>query len=135
SLFVFVSSFFWNDNFITIIALFGLLLYTFFTPLSLRLKAKRQILLNQAYKNPFEYNFSKQGLTIAQGPNKAKYSWEDFYKIKETKKVLLFFISKKVAFILPLESCDNKSYEGIIELIKDFENKKLVNIKKVQGKI
>jgi hypothetical protein len=100
-LIIFPFSLGWGDSFISVLLLFGGLLYTVITPLSFKLKAKQQIILNPVYKNSIHYTFNQGGLGIKQGNQDYTYGWSDLYKIEETNQVFLFFVSKKIAFILP----------------------------------
>ncbi|TCT13780.1 YcxB-like protein [Natranaerovirga pectinivora] len=130
-LILFPFSLTWGDTTFSIMLLVVGLFYTFFTPLSLRLKAKRQILLNPAYKKPFNYVINETGLNISQDHNEFNYSWMDFTKIEQTKNALLFFFSKKVAFILPMKDCE-KEIHNILEVLNKEVPHKLKGIKKIK---
>ena len=99
-LIMFVVNLATGNNSSSLILLIGGSMYTLITPITMKLKAKKQISSNPSYKKPFIFKFRNEKLSIVQGDNKVDYKWKKLYRIEETKKLLLLFVSKKIAFVV-----------------------------------
>ncbi len=55
-----------------------------------------------------DYIFMREGVEAINNISSKKVSWEEFYKIKETKKAILLFLSKKELWIIPLNRFTNE---------------------------
>ncbi|TCK87942.1 YcxB-like protein [Natranaerovirga hydrolytica] len=125
---LFPFSLIWGDTALTLLLLAGGLFHTLFTPLSLKLKAKRQVLMNEAYKEPFLYTINEDGLVIEQKENKFEYQWEELLKVVQTKTLVLFFLNKRLAFIMPIRNCE-ESIEDILSILKEQVPEKKLNLR------
>lgn len=81
---------------------FGLM-FLFYIPWDLKRKAKKQLKTNPYYAQPIHYIFDENGVTTMQGENEATLGWENFSKLKLTKKSMFLFMRNKNACILSLD--------------------------------
>lgn len=72
-----------------------------FTPLQLKLRAKKQIQLNPEFKGKTEYTFNNAGITSEHDGKKVSYSWEQMKKVVATPKTIGFYYEPDRAFIIP----------------------------------
>ena len=94
---------------------FGLL-FIFYIPWDLKRKAKKQIEKNPVYAKPIHYILDEEGVTTTQGENKATVEWNNFGKIKVTKKSMILYMRNRNACVLSKEVFGedfDKAYEWI----------------------
>ena len=83
-------------------AVFGFL-FLFYIPFDLKRKAKKQVEKNPVYAKPIHYVLDEDGVTTSQGENEAKVTWNDFVKMKLTKKSLILYMRNKNACVFSKE--------------------------------
>ena len=79
-------------------ALFGLM-FIFYIPWDLKRKAKKQVKTNPYYAQPIHYVIDDEGVTTTQGDQKATVKWENFSKLKITKKSMFLYMRNKNACV------------------------------------
>lgn len=82
--------------------LFGVL-FLVYTPIALRTRAKRQMLLSPVLRETMHYVFDESGIHVSIGEQSADLEWSMVYRIISTKKQLLIYSTRVNAYILPLE--------------------------------
>ena len=95
---------------------FSGLLFIFYIPWDLKRKAKKQIEKNPVYAKPIHYILDEEGVTTTQGENKATVEWNNFGKIKVTKKSMILYMRNRNACVLSKEVFGedfDKAYEWI----------------------
>lgn len=79
--------------------MFGLM-FLFYIPWDLKRKAGKQIKNNPYYANPIHYILDESGVSTKQGENEATLGWENFSKLKLTKKSVILYMRNKNACVL-----------------------------------
>ena len=82
--------------------LFGLL-FIFYIPWDLKRKAAKQVKTNPYYAEPIHYVLDEEGITTTQGEKSASLPWEQFSKIKLTKKSVFLYMKNKNACVFSQE--------------------------------
>lgn len=117
---LFPISFAWNDMFMTIVLLFGALIYLVFSPLMLFLQSKKQIATNPVFKDAISYKINKEGFYVSQSGEWVEFKWENLYKVIQTRYHFLFYISRDQAFIIPVRLMEDKeNMKAIQEFVVD----------------
>ena len=81
--------------------IFGLLFF-FYIPWDLKKKAKKQVQKNPYYAEPIHYVMDEKGVSTTQGERTASVSWEDFTKVKLTKKSMILYMRNQNACVVAL---------------------------------
>lgn len=97
-------------------------------PVSLYMKAAKQVKLNPTFQKPVTYIISETGITTMQGDKQAEIAWEDMLKVTETKLSLLAYTGKRYSFVLPKESM-GEQYETAVKMIREHMDAGRVKIK------
>lgn len=92
------------------------LLFTVINPSMLILKAKKQVADNPTFKTPINYTLAEEALVIEQGEQQSVIGWDQLRLIKESKHVLIVYVTKVRAFIWPKDQIDQK-YKEISDLL------------------
>ncbi len=71
-------------------------------PLSLAFKAWQQLKLSPSYKQPLDYTFGDDGITVEQGEAKQHIKWDKICRIMMTGKMLAIYTDRYHAFVIPL---------------------------------
>lgn len=107
---------------------FGFILL-FYMPLSLYTNSKRQVMMSEAFKHALHFTVDEQGITTAQGEQKAELAWNQIYKIVETKYNILVYSTRKHAFVIPQATIE-KEHDALIDCMKAHVEKFRLKIKK-----
>lgn len=91
-------------------------LFLVITPMSTKKRAKQQVEKSEMFKNPLEYEFSEEGITVRQGELEALNEWSEFSKAVSTQKSVILYISRMRAIIFPKE-CMGEKYEEVLKMI------------------
>lgn len=71
------------------------------------------------------YSFDEEGLSTESQTSSSKIGWDKIYKVIETKKLLLIYISNMQAFIIPKRLLDKDQYMSLISFVQKVEKKHL----------
>lgn len=96
--------------------IFGIL-FLIYMPLSLYLKAKRQITSTEVFKEPLHFTVTEEKITSSQKEESADLPWDQIYKVVETKSNILVYSSRINAFVLPKEQIGGE-YAALREIMK-----------------
>lgn len=105
------------------------LMFLFYIPWDLKRKARKQVKTNPYYAQPIHYVLDEQGITSSQGDQIATVPWENFCRVKLTKKSMFIYMRNKSACIFSLDVFGkdlDTAYEWIkskVEHKKDKESK------------
>lgn len=105
----------------------GILLIVY-TPLSLYMRALKQVKLAPVYKKPITYQLTEKGIITSQEGKESMVGWENVVKVVSTNKSILVFVSKIHASILPKAAMGEK-YESVICQISTHVSPEKVKIK------
>lgn len=119
---VFPFSLQWNDTLMTLVLLFGALIYLVITPLMLFLQSKKQVATIPVFANEIAYKINEDGISVLQEGEWIEFRWENLSRVIETRSQLLFYIAKDQAFIVPKRFIDNEKH---IQLIRDMASAKM----------
>lgn len=93
----------------------ALLLYN---PITLLTRSKAQIASSKVMQNTLHYDFCEEGVRVstdvevgADAQNSSLLTWEQIYKIVETKKQLLIYSGRMNAYIIPVEQLGERKEE------------------------
>lgn len=73
------------------------------TPFQLKLRAKKQVVVNREYNAPAEYTFSEKGITLEQNGESKIYEWNQIERAVVTPKTIGIYYAPECAMILPKE--------------------------------
>ena len=73
------------------------------TPFQLKMRAKKQVVVNREYNAPVEYTFSEKGITLEQNGESKTYEWEQIERAVVTPKTIGIYYAPECAMILPKE--------------------------------
>ena len=99
--------------------IFGLL-FIFYIPMDLKRKAKKQLKQNPVYAEPIHYILDEEGITTTQGENEATVGWENFSKMKLTKKSVILYMRNRNACVFAMDV-----FGGDLEEAKTWMKSKL----------
>ena len=88
----------------------------FYIPCSLFMRANKQAITNEFFKQPIHYTLTEEGVTVAQGENEMTQPWEIVVKATSTNRSLLLYTSKVNAWIFPKRALAEKR-EDVIQMI------------------
>lgn len=78
-------------------------LFLGYTPFQLKMRAKKQVVVNREYNAPADYTFSEKGITIEQNGESKTYEWEHIERAVVTPKTIGIYYAPECAMILPKE--------------------------------
>ncbi len=88
-------------------------------PLTMYFKSKRQVETVELFKKPIALEISEAGLNISQEENGGMVEWKDVTKIVILKKLVIFYMGKVRAHLLPLDQIPEEADEAV-GLIKKY---------------
>ncbi|OLA23711.1 MAG: hypothetical protein BHW17_05205 [Dorea sp. 42_8] len=71
------------------------------TPIQLKMRAKKQVVINKEYNSPAEYTFSEAGIMIKQNGESRTYEWDHIERAVVTPKTIGIYYAPECAMILP----------------------------------
>ena len=77
------------------------LVFTVISPIILIRKAAAQEKRNKSFERPITYELREDGFSLIQGEERVDLEWRNVYKIVDTGKSLVLYISTVRAFIWP----------------------------------
>ena len=77
------------------------LMFTVISPVILVRKASAQEKRNKSFEKPITYELGEEGFSLIQGEERVDLEWLNVYKIVDTGKSLVLYISTVRAFIWP----------------------------------
>ena len=72
-----------------------------YTPLLLKMRAKKQVQAIEQYSVPNVYTFGEEGITVAYADKEKSYAWERIQKVITTPKTIGFYYEAEQALIVP----------------------------------
>lgn len=99
-----------------------------YIPCSLFLRAKKQAVTNEFFKNPIHYTLTDEGVTVTQGEYEMSQPWAVIAKASSTNRSLLLYTSKVNAWIFPKRDL-GENREAVIQMISTHVSPDRVKIK------
>lgn len=78
------------------------------TPFQLKLRAKKQVKVNEEYNQPVNYTFCETGITRSFGSREESFSWEQIDRAVVTPKTIGIYYGTEHAMILPKQDFGNE---------------------------
>lgn len=99
-----------------------------YLPCSLFLKAKQQAVNTPAFKLPLHYKMTDEGISVSQGENEEKQSWESCVKAVSTGRSIILYTSRTTASIFPKKDLGDKK-EALFQMLSTHMPPKKVKIR------
>lgn len=99
-----------------------------YTPLQLKIRAKKQMEVNPEYKEPCEYIFSDTGIMVIRAGKKDAYEWKDIKKTVVTPKNIGIYKGKDEAFILPKDAFGDR-FVPVLQMIVKYIGQQNVRLR------
>lgn len=78
------------------------LIFLGYTPVLLKMRAKKQVEVNPEYCQPVEYTFSEElGITTEWNGEKKEYSWDQIQRAVVTPKTIGIYYGEERALVIP----------------------------------
>ena len=117
ALILYLNGFGGNDSFMNAILLIIAALMVF-NPLYLYYKALKQVKLNKTFQEPLNYTINDKGITVGQGSEEGTIPWDSVAYVIETRKSILVYLSKRIAYIFPKEELQEE-YSSFKQMIRE----------------
>ncbi len=86
------------------------------TPFQLKMRAKKQVVVNREYNAPVEYTFSEKGITLEQNGESKTYEWEQIERAVVTPKTIGIYYAPECAMILQKKISEISLYRFLQQL-------------------
>ena len=106
---------------------FGVL-FAVYTPVTLYIRSRQQVLGSPVLKNVLHYTIDDTGVTTSQGDQSSSLAWDQVYRVVATRHNILVCINPRNAFIIPREQV-TKEYELIREIAQKHLEKYRLKMK------
>jgi hypothetical protein len=105
------------------------LLFWFYIPVSLWLRAKATIRTNAVLSGTLHYEVSESGFHVTQGDEEGELPWDAIYKAISNKHQILIYTTRINAYIIPREQIGDQ-YDAFVELAGKMLKSYRVRLKK-----
>lgn len=103
-------------------------IFVSFTPIQLKMRAKKQMQTNAEYKEGCSYLFRKENLTRVQGECETVFEWNQIEKVVSTPKTIGFYYGPDKALIVPKECFENR-FVQIMQIVMQNVDMSKVNVR------
>ena len=113
---------------------FGLICFAFaliflvMPPITLRGKAKKQVVDSGLLDVVIDYELAEEGITTTQGDSVSKLKWEELLKAVTTNNSIIVYITKVHVFIFPKKDL-GEQYIAVVNMISTHMPPDKVNLK------
>lgn len=110
----------WDDLFGTqkVIMVIIIVLFMVVNPLMLMFKAFQQLKLSPSYREPLNYTFTDNGITVSQGEASSDIEWKNICRLFMTGKIVAIYTSRLHAFVIPLDELGEERGKIIASLVQ-----------------
>ena len=91
-------------------------MFTIIQPVGILLKGRNQ-LKSGAFRKPFHYIFSEEGIQVKNIAGPVQVQWQQIRKVIVTREAMYIYMNSVSALIIPAHECDS-SFEQIAILVK-----------------
>lgn len=99
-----------------------------YLPVTLYLKAKRQVMLNPVFKEPLHYTLDDEGVKVKSGDSEESLPWSAMYKATSSLRTIILYTNKINACLFPKEDLGDDKNE-VIKIISTHMDPKRVSIR------
>lgn len=71
------------------------------TPMQLKMRARKQVVVNMEYNSPIDYTFSEEGILVEQNGQQKNFQWDQIERAVVTPKTIGIYYDTDRAMILP----------------------------------
>ncbi len=128
ALILLVVRFNYLDNVQMAVLILLALVFTVLTPLLLMSKAKAQEKRNKSFSKPIEYELSEAGFGLTQGDEHVDIEWRSVYKVVDTGRSVVVYISSVRAFIWPKQQLGS-TYSAVLAMLKMHLEPRKIKVK------
>lgn len=96
------------ESYMTVLYIVFGLYFLLFQPITLYLRAAKQVKTNPMFMEILSYEVNDGGIITTQKDQRAEIKWEQILKVTETKCSYLLYTGKRNSFVLPKESMGDK---------------------------
>lgn len=125
---VLISGFFVVDSEKKWLYLIMGLIVTFYQPVALYVRAKKQVKSNPVFKKPLKYTLDEEGITVTSGEDSDSLAWNKMYRAISTGRSIIIYTTRINACIFPKDDMGDKKND-VIKMISTHMNPKQVNIR------
>ena len=100
----------------------------FYQPVALYYRSRRQVMGNEAFKEPLHYVVDDKGISVTSGDNTESLPWEKMYKAVSTSRSVILYTGRVNACVFPKEDMGEQT-ENVIRIISAHMDPKQVNIR------
>lgn len=100
-----------------VILIFLGLMFTVIQPVTLLMKGWEQ-LKKGAFREPFHYKFSKEGIEVTNIAGTAEVEWKNIRRAVVTKEAMYIYMNSVSAFIIPGAEC-GEDHVRIAKMVKE----------------
>ncbi len=100
------------------ILLFLALMFTVIQPVTLLMKGWEQ-LKKGAFREPFHYTFTPEGVEVVNIAGTANVEWEQIRRVVVTKDAMYIYMNAVSALIISREECDGRFTE-ITKMVREY---------------
>lgn len=104
------------------------LLIILYNPVALLTRARKQMMVNPAFKKPIHYKMTDEGVTVAILDEEMTLEWEAMYKAYSTNQSIVLSTSKVNAWIFPKKDLGDDK-DAVIEMISTHMSPDKIRIK------
>lgn len=92
------------------------LLFIFYIPVTLKMRAKRTLAKNAVLAGVLHYAISEESIIASTADDQGELPWENIFKMVSNKKYLYIFSNRVNAYIIPREQLGAENYETVKKL-------------------
>ena len=107
--------------------IFGIIIILYL-PITLWLKSKQLMVLNESFKSPLAYTVNADGITVSQGDEKQSIEWDKCIKAVSTKQSIVLYTGKNNASVFPRKQL-GEQLPVLISVISAYMDPKKVKIR------
>ncbi len=105
---------------VKILCVFLILWPIVISPINLWFRSKKQVAAAELFRNPIDLEITKEGVELTQGESGGLIEWKDVTKVVVLKKLVIFYMGKVRAHLLPLDQLSGEEASAVVELLKKY---------------
>ena len=99
-----------------------------YLPITLYMKANRQVKLNPVFKEPLHYTLDDEGVKVKSGESEESLPWSAMYKATSSLRTIILYTNRINACLFPKDDLGDNKVEAI-KIISTHMDPKRVNIR------
>ena len=99
-----------------------------FTPLQLKLRARKQLKINPEYREVCTYLFGESGITAIRDEKTKVYEWDSIQRVVATPKTIGYYYDENRAIIIPKQAY-GKRFTAVMNIVLEHVPRGMVKIR------